>query len=142
MSTLRFRVVGTPKQKGSAKAFVPKGSAKPVVTNDCKGEKPWAQQVHWTAREAAGEGWPWAGPVSVEIDFFMPRPKRLKDRLDVHHAQKPDIDKLTRSVLDALTGVLWLDDSRVVELGAGKRFANPGEAPGVHVMVTQLSEEG
>ena len=128
-----FRVVGTPKPKGSTRAFVHRGRA--IITSDCKGERPWAQQVHWTAREHAFET-PWSGPVRVEVEFIMPRPKRLgRKRVDVPADTKPDVDKLARSVLDALTGVFWVDDSTVTALFAMKRHANEGEAPGALIRV-------
>lgn len=33
------------------------------------------------------------------------------------------IDNLTKSIMDALTGVLWLDDSQVAELHVSKNLA-------------------
>ena len=33
-----------------------------------------------------------------------------------------DTDKLIRSVCDALTGIVWYDDSQVVDITAKKRF--------------------
>ena len=35
-----------------------------------------------------------------------------------------DVDKLSRACLDALTGVLYFDDSQVIDLTAKKRFAS------------------
>jgi len=38
------------------------------------------------------------------------------------HVGKPDIDKLCRAVLDALTGIAYADDSQVVALDASKVY--------------------
>ncbi|MCR4339570.1 MAG: RusA family crossover junction endodeoxyribonuclease [Gemmatimonadaceae bacterium] len=46
---------------------------------------------------------------------------------------KPDADKLTRALLDALTGVAYVDDSQVVHLGIRKEWALTG--PGTRVEV-------
>lgn len=71
--------------------------------------------------------------VAVALRFGLPRPKghwgtgrnadRLKPSAPAWPATKPDVDKLERAVLDALTGVLWADDSQVVMLSADKVYA-------------------
>ena len=43
--------------------------------------------------------------------------------LDVDGDGKPDLDKLVRSVMDALTGYAFVDDSQVIEVEASKRFS-------------------
>lgn len=65
----------------------------------------------------------------VSIGFFLPRPKRTK--LD---SPRPDLDKLVRSCLDAMTGVIYADDSQVVRVTASKRWAD-AEGPGARVIV-------
>lgn len=37
---------------------------------------------------------------------------------------RPDLDKLLRAVLDALTGIVFVDDGQVVKLNAGKEYGN------------------
>ena len=71
--------------------------------------------------------------VAVDLRFGLPRPKshfgtgrnagRLKPSAPAYPGTKPDVDKLSRAVLDALTGVLWADDSQVVILSAVKVYA-------------------
>ena len=48
--------------------------------------------------------------------------------------RRPDLDKLQRAVLDALTGVLFSDDGQVVQLAAVKQYGQPG----VHIVAEQL----
>jgi crossover junction endodeoxyribonuclease RusA len=74
-----------------------------------------------------------AGPVRVSIAFRVPRPaghrtKRgeLRTSAPLHPAVAPDLDKLTRCTLDALTGLAFTDDSRVVALTVTKQYATPG----------------
>lgn len=131
-------VIGTPATKGSARAFVRGGRT--IVTNDCVAEKPWAQNVHWAAREVVQR--PMAGPVEVTLLFRMPRVGRLgKKRVGVLHDRKPDLDKLTRSVLDALTGVAWFDDAQVASLMARKFYADPDEVAGVEIELEAMHGE-
>ena len=66
----------------------------------------------------------------------MPRPKSAPKRSTPAAIKRPDIDKLARAVLDALTGVWLEDDSHVVCLRATKRIALPGELPGVAIVCT------
>ena len=40
----------------------------------------------------------------------------------VKHTVKPDIDNLTKAVLDALNGLAWYDDAQIVELNASKTY--------------------
>ena len=80
--------------------------------------------------------------LSVELVFFFPRPKShltstgmLKASAPTFRAQRPDVDKLTRAVLDALTGIVYVDDCQVVSLLAQKEW---GTSPGVHVIIESL----
>jgi Holliday junction resolvase RusA-like endonuclease len=53
----------------------------------------------------------------------------------VPHCTRPDCDRLTRAVLDALTHVVIHDDKQVTELLAAKYYAGVDEAAHVHVRV-------
>lgn len=132
METLAFFVAGVPAPKGSTRAWVVAGRA--VVTEANPLTRPWAALVQ---DAALGQGRPVlarAVPVCVHLSFVLPRPASLPKKV-AHHLKKPDLDKLTRAVLDALTGVVWTDDSQVVALSAVKRYPQDGEPTGVHVTV-------
>lgn len=81
------------------------------------------------------------GPVSVTVSFVLPRPKSLPKRV-VHMVKKPDLDKLVRSTLDALSGVAYVDDNRVTLIIAKKRYAVPGEPTGAWITVESVEERG
>jgi crossover junction endodeoxyribonuclease RusA len=40
----------------------------------------------------------------------------------------PDLDKVGRALMDALTGVVYRDDAQVIRLDAGKSYGDPGVA--------------
>lgn len=72
--------------------------------------------------------------VSVSILFRIDPPKRLVRLLPW---VKPDIDKLTRAVLDALTGAAYKDDGQVTALHVMKRYATAEHPAGVWVQVSE-----
>lgn len=132
--TLTVVVWGTPQPQGSMRAFLPKGRARPIVTSDNPKNKPWRDQVALVALAGRPRGFVlWTGPVELQAVFHLPRPRRPR------HAEptaRPDVDKLLRSCLDALTGVLWRDDSQVTSLSARKRYVAPGARPHLELTIS------
>ena len=88
------------------------------------------RSVGWSCKAAMKGQRPFAGPVKINIQFELPAPKSwLKPKrngvADTRHFAtcRPDIDNLTKTVLDACNGVIVLDDSQIIELVAAKRFS-------------------
>jgi Holliday junction resolvase RusA-like endonuclease len=140
MAGLAFVVYGIPQPKGSAKAFLPKGWTRPIVTSDNPKNKGWQQLVAESATRAIGNCRPpfeqFAGPVTLAVTFYLPRPKSLKQKT-APHTTRPDADKLLRSVKDALSGVLWRDDSQVDTVTVRKLYAEPGAVPRAEIFATE-----
>lgn len=152
---ISFFVPGIAKPAGSKRAFVLRrrdgsivhreGGAPAVVVTDDSGKKgkDWRGDVRSVASRAYG-GPLLTGPVWLRLVFVLPRPKAhytkkgLRPDAPMFHASKPDATKLLRSVEDALTGVLWHDDSAVQIEGATKIY---GETPGVHVTVRAIDPQ-
>lgn len=147
---LSFWVPGIPVPKGSAKAFMRRGMKFPVVIQDnSEKQKPWASLIALTASNAIDKASldqlpkdDGSGSLSwnVYLEFRMPRPKAhfgkngLKGFASfLPHTKKPDLDKLTRLVFDALTGVVWADDSQVTGVNAIKKYAAAQLECGVHI---------
>lgn len=140
-----FFVPGLPIAKGSAKAFVIKKTGRAIVTQTNRDkQKPWASIIGLTAKGLYPA--PVSGPIRLHLQFVMPRPKshlktaknaqnQVKDSAPRYHVSKPDIDKLARCLLDALTYIVYEDDSQVVELTANKTYTVAGESPGVHITI-------
>ena len=74
------------------------------------------------------------GAVRIEIFFRLEKPKSVKR---TYPTKPPDLDKLIRSVLDALTGVAYIDDSQVVEIAAKKAYG----VAGVDISIYPLEAE-
>lgn len=134
-NTLRFTVYGVAQPQGSARGFVPKGWKRAVITSDNPQNKGWRQLVAEGASRALAEQG--AGlietPVCLRVAFYLPRPKSLPKRVAAH-VKRPDLDKLLRSVGDALTRVVWVDDAQLVKIEGAKEYAPPHVPP--HVVVT------
>lgn len=60
-------------------------------------------------------------PVEVHLEFVFERPASVSARR-VYPVVKPDIDKLERATLDALTGTVYEDDAQVVTVSKAKRY--------------------
>lgn len=105
---LHFSVAGVePVAQGSMRA----PAAGVVVHNDGRKLRGWRELVTAAAREACRGRKPWTGPVQLKLTFAFRQPR---DRRGLQlKFTKPDIDKLERAVLDALTGVLYQDDAQV-----------------------------
>jgi Holliday junction resolvase RusA-like endonuclease len=86
-----------------------------------------AQQTHHRLIDA---------PVTVQLLFTLERPKSVSRALPT---VKPDLDKLVRAALDAISLERYCqilkDDSCVVNIRAGKRYAD-NLAPGVWIQIT------
>lgn len=141
MKRIQFTAYGTPQPKGSTRAFMRPGMRFPVVTSDNPNLKGWAAHVR-TAAQEYHDAFISDRPVRVCLHFELKRPQRLltKNRrsLSFWHTTKPDLDKLARAVKDALTGVLWTDDSQVAQLVAEKVYADADTGPCVHVTVEEM----
>lgn len=139
MTELVVRAIGEPAPQGSFFAVLVRG--RPTVVADNKATKPWRAVVEKAAKSAitAAGGWlPITDATEVLIVFALARPKSVK-RLLPH--VRPDLDKLARSTLDALTaaGVL-ADDATVTDLILRKRYAEGDTRPGARIVIRPVSE--
>lgn len=144
-------VRGTPAPKGSARAFYKAGMKRAVIVKDNSDrQKAWDGAVRESAAEVVGEveAPPFVDrALVVSITFHMARPGghwgkgknagRLMPGAPVFPRGKPDIDKLARTTLDALSGVVFDDDSRIARLALSKVYATPGRE-GATITVAEL----
>lgn len=139
---ISFDVLGTPAPKGSVRPIVVKGRAMLTPSSGATGQrklKSWDANVRDAARAVVGETEtpPFVDTaLCVTIEFRMTRPSghwgtgrhagTLKPSAPSVPRGKPDIDKLARATLDALTGTVIDDDSRIATLTLRKVYARPG----------------
>ena len=81
-------------------------------------------------------------PISIEITArFEPPGSESKKRKglmlsgQIRHTKRPDVDNISKIVMDALNGIAWHDDSQVISILARKQY---DEEAGVDVVITSL----
>ena len=128
-------------------APAPQGSKRHVgggrMIESCATVKPWRILV---AQAAVASGAQLIrGPLSMSCIFLFTRPrwhygaKGLKPSAPRWHSVKPDGSKLLRSTEDALSGVLFEDDARVVMSSWTKRYTTGTEQPGAIISLAPLT---
>ena len=124
-----FTVWGTAAPQGS-KRHLGKG----VMVESSTRLLPWRQDVRFAALERRPPDWDMTTPMQLDLTFWFARPAShygTKNGITYLKANAPaqpvsarlgDIDKLSRAVLDALSGVAYLDDRQVIQLEARKAY--------------------
>ena len=148
---IEFEVIGKPQQVGSKISLVPldkdgnpyrrkkkgggKGRGVVVSTKDSNPKaEPWMAAVRAVAYRTmleSGYGIVNVGPVRLSCVFYFARPKghygtgrnagSVKGSSPVDHVQTPDLCKLIRAVEDAMSGVVYRDDSQVNRHGESRK---------------------
>ena len=153
MEPIEILVLGIPKTAGSKRGFAVKKGGQytgRVVIMDDSGQAgtDWRGDVKAAALRVVGGAPLLTGAIRLDVSFHLPRPAghfgtgrnagRLKKTAPQHHTKKPDRTKLLRSVEDALTKIVWADDSQVVAGECVKEYTNI-DRPGVRIQVSEVS---
>lgn len=146
MTRVTFTVLGTPIAQGS-KRHVGRG----IMVESSKHLKPWRALVTSAAHEVmvANNMRPLTGPLTLNVTFRFARPRKhfhtgkrsevLRPDAPVFHTTMPDVEKLVRSINDAMADAgVMLNDSQVSVVHARKVYVRPGETPGAYVVVEML----
>jgi crossover junction endodeoxyribonuclease RusA len=135
MKSYTFFIPGKPIAKGSTHtmrhkyAKDPQGRAK-LITRQTNADNQalWNAKIAFEVRKKIKRLT--TGPVKLSMKYIFSRPKlhlnskdEIKEKFkNIDYLKKPDIDKLNRCVLDALTGIVYRDDSQVNEISGSKHF--------------------
>ncbi|GGH17128.1 RusA family crossover junction endodeoxyribonuclease [Paenibacillus segetis] len=138
---IQFTVYGEPVAQGRPRASTQGGFVKlydPAKSRDYKDY----------VRLAAVEHAPAAlieGPIGMALTVYRSMPKYLSkypkkasaaERGEILPTSKPDTDNYLKGVKDALKGVIWKDDSQVVDVFARKRYS---ARPRIEIKIKELS---
>lgn len=148
MSVVRLRVIGDPAPQGSKRAFVA-GDRAVMKESSAPKLRSWRQDVAAVAAEhLATGGAQLTGPLRLQATFIFARPAshfgtgrnagvvKASAPTWVTETNRGDVDKLLRSTFDALTAsALIVDDRFIVRVSTSKRYAQPGEASGAHLVL-------
>jgi crossover junction endodeoxyribonuclease RusA len=144
LDVIEFFVGGEPVPQGSTKSFYIKKLNRVVTTHGNKNTNKWRERIAHEA-QAADE----LRPVSffrddrhigyeVKARFRFTKPKSIAKKCRLN-TKRPDLDKLIRAILDGITDVLIPDDCLVVEITAGKCYAEENQPPGLEISVKRVS---
>ena len=133
-----YMVYGEPVGKGRPR-FAKRGNF--VSTYTPQKTKTYEDEIRMMAKAAMGSSEPLETPVTVAIYIRAGIPtsfskQKRKDALAniEKPTKKPDIDNIAKCFLDAMNGIVYLDDKQVVSLHITKVYS---ETPAVEVMVKE-----
>jgi crossover junction endodeoxyribonuclease RusA len=127
-------IAGLPRPQGSKKAFNRGGRI--VLVEAAVGLKEWRELVGRMYKSRNLEFYARPAAVVVDLIFLLPQIKKPRQR---YPTGKPDVDKLSRGILDSLSGIAYEDDSQVVQLNAQKVYTF--DEPGVYITVSSINNE-
>jgi crossover junction endodeoxyribonuclease RusA len=143
--SITFQVRGmNPAPQGSKKYVGKNKNDTAILIETCKRLKEWRDLVRNVAIDLDAPMI--EGAVSMSVVFMFQRPsshfnkKGLKPNAPRYMTARPDRDKLLRAIGDALTGVLYRDDSYIVDGNTSKRYCVGDELPGVLITLIPLFE--
>jgi len=149
-SPITFTAHGVPQPGGSKRSFPfsrHDGSLGVRVSDDNPAVAGWKRTVAECALAKVGGGFePLDGPLAVTFAFYLPRPrghygkKGLRPSAPSWPTVKPDVLKLARAAEDALTGILWTDDARIVDERLRKHYCDDWREARVDVTVRPVYE--
>jgi len=128
-------VRGLPQAQGSSRAFRNAKTGQPILVSKTRNVTEWRQAIRFTLC-SEWQGAPIDGAVGLSLIFVFPRPKSAK-KGKIFHTTRPDGSKLLRAAEDAMTGVAYVDDSRVMASAVVKLY---GDEPGVHILLREVEE--
>lgn len=143
-NVIQFFAPGEPKGQPRPRAVSINGSIRMYTPSIVK---PWRTSIKVAAINAGiMPARPIAGPISVNLGFVFERPKshfrsgkyshELKPGTIEDHIKKPDVDNLSKAVLDVLTELkFWHDDSQVTSLLSSKNF---GDNQGCQISISEI----
>lgn len=142
---IEFTIPGNPQAQGRPRATTRgRGKNKKIMMYDPEDSRNYKQYVALIAQQYAPKTL-YTEQLKVGLKIFREIPKSTtkKDRALYlaglkRPITKPDTDNYTKAVLDALNGIIWKDDSQIVDLHAGKYYS---DNPRVEITVSEIYSE-
>lgn len=146
MATVKFVVPGEPKPKQRARSrIVRTRDGRSFVSHYTPAEtRKEEEAIRFIASRAMEGRAPFLGPLAVRAAFYRSVPASWSNKKQalalagkLLPTSKPDVDNCIK-LIDGAKGVVWRDDSQVVEAHIWKRFS---ETPRVVIEVTEIGDD-
>lgn len=139
---MQFEILGIPFSKQSARFFSKKGKifsyqSKKVIMKE--------NAIKMIVINQLPDGFiPYDSPIHIKCKYVFPIPnnfsknkrKQLLEGKRFWKATRPDIDSnLNKGLVDALEGILFINDSRIVKIEAEKFY---GEIPKIIIEINEI----
>lgn len=133
---LTIEVAGDPVAKGRPRVTKTGHAYTPAQT------RRWEQYARLMAQQQMAGQAPIAGPVEVCVRAVFPVPaswpawkRQMALAGAVGHTTKPDGDNLFKAAVDALNGIVFVDDSQIIWHSAAKLY---GDKPRVEIIIAEV----
>uniref|UniRef100_A0A6M3LAU0 Putative endodeoxyribonuclease n=1 Tax=viral metagenome TaxID=1070528 RepID=A0A6M3LAU0_9ZZZZ len=130
-----FEFYGEPVAKGRARVFKDRaGNIRGVTPTKTRA---YEDSIKLQAIEQMKNEPMFDGALLLRVDIFRSFPKSMskKKRAEALPVTRPDLDNYVKAIKDALSGIVWYDDSQVVSLLARKFYR---DKPGVFIEIVNL----
>ncbi|AIQ19539.1 hypothetical protein H70357_24600 [Paenibacillus sp. FSL H7-0357] len=138
---IKFTVYGAPVAQGRPRATTATGFVKMY---DPAKSKHYKDYVRLASREYAPPH-PLQGALGLEVIAYRPLTSVIRKSLkkaaaaekgEILPLTKPDADNYLKGITDALTNIMWVDDSQVVEATVKKRYS---AKPRIEISIWEVS---
>lgn len=153
---VEFEITGHPVAKGRARStLIPKNGGgyaagvdgRPIIRHITPEKtRAWEADARQVARAAMAGAACMEGPITLTVEAIFAIPaswpdwKRTAAEMGaIRPTGKPDMDNVVKAAKDAANGIIWTDDSQVVDLQARKRY---GRNPAVRVVAQRADGFG
>lgn len=147
MASVRFTIPGEPRPKKRARSRIVKTRDGRMFTNHYTPAETRKEEeaTRFIAARAMDGRAPFEGPVCIRAAFYRSVPNswsRKKRSMALENkllpVSSPDLDNFVKLSSDGCKGILWRDDSQVVEMHVYKRFS---DHPRVVIEVSEIGGE-
>lgn len=128
MNIISFTVPGKPVPKGRARSFVRNGKIGHFTPKETV---IYENAVKLAASKAMNSLPPFTGPASLNVNVYIKIPESwsLTKKAEangglIRPTSRPDLDNILKSIKDGMNGIVWKDDSQVVQVLASKWYSD------------------
>lgn len=140
-----IEVPGVPVAKGRPRHAIGRGERPFIMAYTPAATRLYEEQLRFAGKAAMSGAVPLTGPLAMEVTVYVPIPMSFTKKRTAaaragyeFPAKKPDADNFAKIAMDGLNGIVYGDDSQIVDLHVQKLYS---DQPRLCVRVTQKATE-